>query len=60
MELPEDRGGARLPFQTKIMDIYTDGSCRSNGTPSAKAGIGVVFSHDRVIDIGAPVPDSQP
>lgn len=32
--------------QSNTMVIYTDGACRNNGTPNAKAGYGVFFGDD--------------
>ena len=34
-----------------IINVYTDGSCFDNGTPNARAGIGIRFDHDDYQDI---------
>ena len=57
---PPDRGGARLPYQDLIAEVWTDGACSKNGTKDARAGVGIVFSHDRIQDIGAPLPERYP
>ena len=43
--------------------VYTDGACRKNGTPEARAGIGVHFSHKNTYtfdDISLPLCIKQP
>ncbi|KAI8906010.1 ribonuclease H-like domain-containing protein, partial [Gorgonomyces haynaldii] len=39
--------------------VYTDGACSSNGTSSAKAGIGVYFGPDDPRNVSCPLPDVQ-
>jgi len=57
---PPDRGGERLPYQNLISEVWTDGACPHNGTKDARAGVGIVFSHSMILDIGAPLPDRYP
>ncbi|MDR8015990.1 ribonuclease H family protein [Ectopseudomonas guguanensis] len=42
--------------------IYTDGACRNNGSPFARAGWGAVLTNPQgdTLEIAGPVPEGQP
>ena len=44
---------------SKLLEVYTDGSCHGNGTPNARAGSGVFWGHDSPKNQAVRVPGKQ-
>lgn len=44
------------PLVSTILTVYTDGACRGNGTPRARAGIGVFFGRSHPWNLSEPLP----
>lgn len=57
--LPATRGGSPPASASDRLVVFTDGACRHNGTVRARAGYGVVWPHDRRLDVSKRLPGSE-
>jgi ribonuclease HI len=48
-------GTTRLESGEEVLHVYCDGACQANGTPEAKAGIGIWFGPDDDRNVSEPI-----